>query len=79
MVYITRHNMGADTNGLVGDIRYTVTRQPTGGQLVIEDSPVTVFSQENIDRGELVYVMTDMTRSNDSLTCLLYTSDAADE
>ena len=66
--FITNRNMGALTNGRREDIQYTITGQPRGGQLLVEDRPAEVFWQTNIDRDEVIYMQTDMTLSNDSFT-----------
>lgn len=73
--FITKHNMGAATNGRRDNIQYSITIPPKGGQLLVEDRPAEVFWQINIDRDEVIYMQTDMTLSNDSFTADISNQD----
>ncbi|KAM4675966.1 chondroitin sulfate proteoglycan 4 [Discoglossus pictus] len=51
--------------GIEKDVVYTVTRQPSYGQLLVGKEPATEFRKQQVEAGEVSYVFTNFASSRD--------------
>jgi len=75
---ITTDNLSAsDPDDDPKDLTFTVTSGPSQGELLLNGSPTSVFSQESIEKGNLEYNHTASNDDNDSFTFDLKDPDGA--
>ncbi|KAG2466648.1 CSPG4 protein, partial [Polypterus senegalus] len=75
-VLVSSDQLAAETNGRSTAIEYRVTRPPQFGQLLIDNSPVLLFGQQDINQGRLFYHFTDSTASEDSFEFAVFTAES---
>lgn len=64
-VFLSRRNLGAETNAYNEDIWYNITSLPLHGLLFVNESQMTHFRQADIDRNSVSYIQTDLTAYED--------------
>ncbi|XP_048398183.1 chondroitin sulfate proteoglycan 4 [Stegostoma tigrinum] len=72
---ITNEHLAAETNGKLAVISYEITAPPQFGHIMIGTKIVSVFKQEDIMRGRLIYQMTNLSASQDSFEFTVLTSE----
>ncbi|CAD5118387.1 unnamed protein product [Dimorphilus gyrociliatus] len=73
-IVITKDNILPKTNGIANIVQYNVTKPPKYGKLYLRNTPVSSFSQWDVNRNLLMYVQTNLSSGNDS-----FIFDAYDE
>ncbi|XP_067889004.1 chondroitin sulfate proteoglycan 4 [Heterodontus francisci] len=73
---ITSEHLAAETNGKVTVISYEITRPPQFGHIMIGNKSVTLFEQEDLASGHLIYHMTNLSASQDSFEFTVLTSES---
>lgn len=59
-----------ETNADKYKVKYTVKQPPKHGNIYMNDKPQTTFTQEDLRDERVMYLQTDMTTANDTLTVL---------
>ncbi|ROT64209.1 hypothetical protein C7M84_017860 [Penaeus vannamei] len=77
VAYIMPRHLAANTNGNSNHIFYNVTRSPRFGRLYMNDQVIHTFGQSNIDKGEVLYMQTDLTEPSDNFRIDLWTWEAS--
>ncbi|KAI6241244.1 hypothetical protein M3Y99_00348500 [Aphelenchoides fujianensis] len=76
-VVLDRKHLGADSNGERDKIVYNVTRKPENGSLywVNGEQEVRVFTQKNIDDGDVLYAQLNLEAFQDDFDFILYNEE----
>ncbi|XP_078266227.1 chondroitin sulfate proteoglycan 4-like [Rhinoraja longicauda] len=72
---ITNEHLAAQTNGKGTMILYEITRAPQVGHILLGNKRVTLFEQDDLVKGHLVYHMTNLSASQDSFEFMVKTSE----
>ncbi|XP_069780448.1 chondroitin sulfate proteoglycan 4 [Narcine bancroftii] len=72
---ITNEHLAAETNGKALTILYEITRPPQFGQVLLGNKNVTLFEQDILVKGHLVYQMTNLSASQDNFEFMVMTSE----
>ncbi|KAF3695544.1 Chondroitin sulfate proteoglycan 4 [Channa argus] len=73
---LTQDNLAAKTNGKNVTIHYQITRPPNFGKLLMDNTEVTQFDQEDIQSGRLSYHMISLFSTEDTFEFTAFTSEA---
>ncbi|TRZ00133.1 hypothetical protein DNTS_034625 [Danionella cerebrum] len=73
---LTFEHLAAVTNEKDASIRYLVTSPPSHGSIMVFEEPVTVFAQEDLQDGRVLYHMTDLTSPQDNFEFTVFTSES---
>lgn len=63
---ITPDHFHIETNGVVRNIKYNVTRNPKHGVIYLKDSPSVHFTQADLENKQVMYMQTIMSAPGDS-------------
>ncbi|KAK4294140.1 hypothetical protein Pmani_033209 [Petrolisthes manimaculis] len=77
VTYLSPQNLAAETNGNYNHIFYNVTRIPKFGRLYMNDQVVHTFGQVNIDKGEVLYMQTELREPADNFQVDIWTWEAS--
>ena len=75
VTYIRSQNLAAISNGNPAHIFYNVTLPPRYGSIYVDDRPILNFGQVNIDKGQVIYLQTDLSATSDSFSVTIWTFD----
>ncbi|MBN3301065.1 CSPG4 protein, partial [Amia calva] len=73
---LSSEHLAARTNGRNATIQYQVTAPPLFGNLLLDNKVVTLFDQEDLEKGKLSYQMVNLTSSQDSFEFTAFTSES---
>ncbi|KAF2353074.1 hypothetical protein FHG87_016171 [Trinorchestia longiramus] len=72
---ITNLNLAVKSNAVGVDIHFNITGHPKFGKLFINGRMVSTFTQEDVDRGDLMYLQSDMSSNRDAFSVVAWCRD----
>ncbi|XP_018015939.1 chondroitin sulfate proteoglycan 4, partial [Hyalella azteca] len=72
---IANFNLAVRLNTAGLHVNFNVTKFPRHGKLFISGQMVSSFTQEDVDRGDLIYLQSDMRWSRDAFSVLIWCHD----
>lgn len=68
-------NLAFKTNVQLHRILYNITNSPLHGIMLLDHQPTLVFTQEQLENGQITYMQTNMNKSNDTFQLVAYIAD----